>query len=317
MTNPIEPMTPATRRIASCRRGVAWTVASGFIAMAFSLATATAQAAKTLDIRDGDTVIAVVSARDQTRIRVDRGRIIEVFGDVYEPTKNPGGRLLLRDEGNGEVFIKFVPQSVPAPAIAGAPPVPGQPSGSTAKDDDSTAVPSSPAAAAASASVGGPLKVDVKTTRGTVGLLLHPASVVGDTLVLQVSGGTAKPVADTRSGSGKSNAHVRAIKALTLAMAVPEYANEATSRPVVGRAPGGGEDVALWKEARFTLKTRHEAPGLIGESYVLTNVSDSRMVIDERELYREGVLSVAVRQLALAPGETTPVWIVRAATERD
>lgn len=275
-----------------------------------------AYAAKTMDIRDGDTAIAVISARDQTRIRVDRGRIIEVFGDVYEPSKNPGGRLLLRDEGNGEVFIKFVPvaaSSLPSAAIPTAPVMPAASPGA----DDASPLAASPVTPAVSASVGGPLKVDIKTTRGTVGLLLHPANVVGDTLVLQVSGGNAKAPTDVRSASGKSSAHVRAIKALTLAMAVPEYANEAVSRPGAGRAPGGGEDVSLWREARFTLKTRYEAPGLVGESYVLTNVSDARMVIDERELYRDGVLSVAVRQLALAPGESTPVWIVRAATERD
>jgi len=41
------------------------------------------------------------------------------------------------------------------------------------------------------------------------------------------------------------------------------------------------------------------------------------MVIDERELYRTRVLAVSARQLDLAPGETTPVWIVRQAGERD
>jgi conjugal transfer pilus assembly protein TraK len=49
---------------------------------------------------------------------------------------------------------------------------------------------------------------------------------------------------------------------------------------------------------------------LLGEKYQLTNVSSSRMVIDERELYRRGVLAVMVDSLELEPGEATNVMVV-------
>jgi len=50
------------------------------------------------------------------------------------------------------------------------------------------------------------------------------------------------------------------------------------------------EIVPLWKEAMFVLVKVVEGP-LKGEKYLLTNTSDKPMVIDERELYRRGVVA--------------------------
>ena len=54
---------------------------------------------------------------------------------------------------------------------------------------------------------------------------------------------------------------------------------------------------------------------LVGEKYQLTNVSKQRMVIDERELYRRGVLAVMVNTLELEPGEATNVMVVLEAND--
>jgi conjugal transfer pilus assembly protein TraK len=85
----------------------------------------------------------------------------------------------------------------------------------------------------------------------------------------------------------------------------------------VRRLAGGGLEFALWREARFVQVARYDVPGLVGEAYELTNISGQRMVIDERELYRPGVVSVSLRALQLAPGASTEVWIVRQADGRD
>lgn len=69
------------------------------------------------------------------------------------------------------------------------------------------------------------------------------------------------------------------------------------------------EIVPLWNEARFVLIRTLEG-ALFGEKYQLTNVSSSRMVIDEREFYRRGVLAVMVGSLELEPGEATNVMVV-------
>ena len=70
------------------------------------------------------------------------------------------------------------------------------------------------------------------------------------------------------------------------------------------------EIIPLWSEARFVLVRTLEG-ALIGEKYQLTNLSSSKMVIDERELYRAGVLGVMIDSLELAPGEATNVMVVR------
>jgi conjugal transfer pilus assembly protein TraK len=243
-------------------------------------------ASQVLEVREGDTTVVRISLRDQTRLRVASGRIVDVIGDVFDAQRNPGGRIaVLKDDADGEVYVRPAQQSPQVPQTPGT---------------GALAVP--PAA---------PFKLDVKTTRGTVGLLLQPADVVGQTLTLRITGqpATSAALAATEGGGegrGKGVSHVRAVKALTLAMAAPGLAPEVPVQLVPG-----GQELALWVEARFVLQARYEAPGLVGEAFTLTNVSGSRMVIDERELFKPGVLSVSVKHLALEPGQTTPVWIVR------
>lgn len=269
-------------------RGALWSlrllISAGVVA-----AAQPAPAAQLLDLRDGDTTVTRVSVRDQTRLRVERGRVIDVIGDVFDADKNPAGRVVvLKDDAEGEVYVKpMLPASVRA------------------------ADGSLPAGPLVSALQLAPVKLDIKTDRGTVGLVLQAADVIGDTITLRISGleGRALPVEPI----AKTAAHVRAAKALTLAMASPGMAGEVP----VQRLPGQGQEVALWKEARFVLVARYEVPGLVGEVYELTNVSGEAMVIDERELYRPGVVSVSLRELKLKPAATTKVWIVRQTESQD
>lgn len=247
---------------------------------ALALVATGAHAIQNIDVRDSDTTIARVSLRDQTRIRVLDGHVTDVYGDVYDAAANPSGRLsVTKDETDGELYVKPMP---PTPSMSGGPMTP------------STA----------------PIKLDIKSDRGTFALLLQPTDSIGETIVAHVIGGAIKVSPAAEAGfMDRATSHERAIKALTLAMANPALSDAAPGREL----PGGPQEVALWKEARFVLKRTHEVSGLVGEVYDLTNISTQRMVIDERELYHRGVLSVAARRLVLEPGESTPVWIVRQA----
>lgn len=69
------------------------------------------------------------------------------------------------------------------------------------------------------------------------------------------------------------------------------------------------ELVPLWKEALFVLVKIVQGP-LRGEKYQLSNASDKPMVIDERELYRRGVVAVSVEKSELKPAETTAVYVI-------
>ena len=146
-----------------------------------------------------------------------------------------------------------------------------------------------------------PIKLDVRTDRGTVGLLLQPVDVIGETITLRVQG-------SPKTASGvvpKSGSQTRAIKALLLALATPG------GDSVLGAPQPRVREIPLWKEARFVQRSQLDVSGLVGETYDLTNISGETMVIDERELYKKGVVAISVRSLALQPGASTPVWIIR------
>lgn len=68
--------------------------------------------------------------------------------------------------------------------------------------------------------------------------------------------------------------------------------------------------VPWWKESRFIQKSIYKANGAIGKSYVLTNITNQQMVMDEREFFIDDVIAVSVESLQLAPGESTRVFIV-------
>lgn len=94
-----------------------------------------------------------------------------------------------------------------------------------------------------------------------------------------------------------------AIRRVLLALARDAEPEDMTAKDTL-------EIVPLWNEARFVL-VRILDGTLLGEKYQLTNLSKGRMVIDERELYRRGVLAVMVESLELEPGEATQIMIVR------
>lgn len=233
----------------------------------------TARAAQDIRVREGDTAIVRISSRDPTRIRVAAGRVLEVIGDVHDAERNPGGRIMvLKDEADGEVYLRPVAQAARASASAALPP---------------------------------PVKLDLKTDRGTIGLLLQPADSIGETLVLNVSGSVPRG-----ADAGRAESHQRTLKALTLVLLdrEPPTALVASWTPV-------NRQVSLWAEARFMLLGRVEIASHVGERYELTNVGTAAMVLDERELFAAGVQAVAIVRHVLAPGESTWVAVIREAGE--
>ena len=242
------------------------------------LASAHAWCAQFVDVRDGNTAIVKISDRDHTRIKLERGRITEVFGDVFHKDHNASGRLVVvPDNEDGEVYVK----------------------------------PLEPSSA--------PIKVDLKTDRGKFSLLLQPVGMPGDALILRDRGPVTDSALPPMSPAGfggppaaqsvgaplpKNTPHVRALKAMVLAMAGQSVPSDIEVRPL-------NEEVALWQEARLVLERLYLGQTMVGEHYTLTNVSAAPMVIDERELDRPGVLAVSVKSLTLRPGGQTPVWIVR------
>jgi len=108
---------------------------------------------------------------------------------------------------------------------------------------------------------------------------------------------------------GGSAHHVRALKALLVAMA-----SDRTPSDV--RIDELNQPIQLWAEARFSLIRRFESRDLIGERYLLTNVSDRLMVLAEQEFDRPdntdgSVLGIAIENHNLRPGDSTAVYVIR------
>lgn len=131
-------------------------------------------------------------------------------------------------------------------------------------------------------------------------LLLSVADGPSDSIIIK-----GKPEPGNKA-PGRDMARNQAIKRVLLAL---ESSDETDME---SRATN--ELVPLWKEAMFVLVKVVDGP-LRGEKYMLTNTSDKPMVIDERELYRRGVVAVSVEKPELKPAETTAVYVISEVSE--
>lgn len=73
------------------------------------------------------------------------------------------------------------------------------------------------------------------------------------------------------------------------------------------------DKVPLWKETEIQLDSRYTGVSLLGERYVVTNITDKPMTLDEREFanFGEKVRAVALKVNTLGPHESTMLFVVR------
>ena len=253
-----------------------------------ALACSSARALQVLDARDGVAIEAILSIKEPTRIRIDGAPITDVFGNIHSsncgsaavgppgagivtPAANPGGEIVLEcDRDKGEIYIRPV--------------------------GDSTK----------------PVNLFISSAQATYTLVLRRSDTPADTIVIRdKTPRQAAPSGVSNMGPlGPSSNHVRAMKAMLVAMAsdrVPsDMRVDEVSRPI-----------QLWAEARFSLMRRYEGRGLLGEKYLLQNISSAVMVLAEQEFDREDspaggqVVGVAVENHNLRPGESTNVFVIR------
>lgn len=263
-------------------------LARALFAIGMGLAAGTAQALQLIDARDGVTVEALLSSREPTRIRVEGAPITEVFGNIAtnlcqppatgsvgaalaSPSANPAGELVLEcDRDKGEIYVRPLP-------------------GSTK-----------------------PVNLFIATAHATYTLVLRRSDTPADTIVLRDAGrpGTASGTSHAAARLGPSSNHIRAMKALLVAMS-------ADTLPAEFRGEVVNQVRLLWTEARLVLVRRVEGRGLVGEHYLLHNVSGTDMVLAEPEFDRPDsgpggqVLGVSIETHLLRPDETTRLFVIR------
>lgn len=96
------------------------------------------------------------------------------------------------------------------------------------------------------------------------------------------------------------------VKALLRAMATGKDASGYTVEPRNARVP-------LWRETRIDQVQAYVGFALVGEIYLVRNVSKETLKFHEREFmdFGERVSAVALEKLEVAPGDTTTLYVVR------
>lgn len=255
----------------------------------FVCAALPAQALQIVEASDGVTATAVLSLKEPTRIRIDGAPITNVFGNIH--SNNCGSTSAARAGA----------QPAPEPTVPGAA---VNPAGEVVIecDSDKGEIYVRPVGDS-----GKPVNLFVSSQHATYTLLLRRADTPADTIVIRDR--TARPPR-TDAGAGLPTArapqHVRALKSMLVAMAADRV-------PTDVRVEEVNRPLQLWQEVRFALVRLFEGRGLVGELYVLTNVSGADLVLAEQEFDRDhdAVLAVSIENHNLRPGESTTVYVIR------
>lgn len=245
-----------------------------------------------VEASDGVSVEAVLSIKEPTRIRVDGSSITNVFGNIY--STNCGSAI-----------------TNAAPAQPGSAPMPPtgsiNPAGEIVLECD---VDKGEIYVRPVGGPGKPVNLFVSTQHATYTLLLRRSDTPADTIVIR-----DKTVRLSRvepggaSAAARTSQHVRSLKGMLVAMS-------SERAPADIRVEEVNRPIQLWQEAKFALVRQYEGRGLIGERYLLTNVSSQDMVLAEQEFDRErgNVLAISIENHNLRPGESTTVYVIRQGT---
>ena len=256
------------------------------IACVASMTALPARALQLVEASDGAAVEAILSIREPTRIRIEGASITDVFGNIHSSQCG-------------------LPAALPAspsmtPAGTGSSPI--NPAGEIALtcDRDKGEIYVRPVGDSAK-----PINLFVASANATYTLLLRRSDTPADTIVIRDR--TPKALKHAPSASaGPSPNQVRAMKALLGAMASDRVPPDIRVEETHGTLP-------LWNEVRFSRVRQYEGRGLVGEKYVLQNISDAPMVLAEPEFDREpgNVVGIAVEYHNLRSGESTSVYVIR------
>lgn len=261
-------------------------------ALAAAWGAQSAHALQLIEASDGVSVEAILSIKEPTRIRIEGSPITDVFGNVHSSHCGPAQ----------------APSALPGMPAGTSPSIPVAPVTNLAGDvvlecdRDKGEVYIRPVGDSQK-----PINLFISSATATYTLLLRRSDTPADTIVIRdKTPKSLKPTAATQSPAGPSPNHIRAMKALLVAMASDRV-------PADIRVEETHRSVQLWAEARFSQVREYEGRGLLGEKYLLQNVSQDVMVLAEQEFDRDSgnVAGIAIEQHNLRPGESTSVYVIR------
>ncbi len=158
-----------------------------------------------------------------------------------------------------------------------------------------------------------PINVFVVSESGrNYALVLQPKDIPLEQIILRDSARTAGygTRSEALSSIEKASSHQSLVKNFVLLMASGELPKDLDIL-------SENKETPLWKEAKLVHLLSYKGTEVIGEKFQLTNLTDSLLRVAEQEFYAKGVLGVAIDQMALAPKESTMIYLVRQRGERD
>lgn len=244
-----------------------------------------AAALQVVEATDGVTVEAVLAIKEATRIRIDGAAITNVFGNIYSSNC---GAAVSAQTGTGSTPV--LPQTNPAGEIV------------LECDADKGEIYVRPVGG-----LGKPVTLFISSQHATYTLLLRRSDTPADTIVIRDKTlRQARADHPTAAAPVRQSSHIRSLKAMLVAMASDRM-------PADVRVEEVNRPIQLWAETRFALTRVFEGRGLIGERYLLTNISSQNLVLAEQEFDREAgaVFAVAIEHHNLRPGDSTTVFVIR------
>lgn len=156
--------------------------------------------------------------------------------------------------------------------------------------------------------VNAPINLFVTNEKGqTYTLFLTVSDVPSQTVILRDTTPTSKKdaISVVRSSEYEKN-----IKSVMVAMARNQ---EASDLDVLDHSI----EFKLWQESRFILNRSWLGKAVVGDRFLLTNISNQVMRLAEPEFFRAGVLAVAIDDQELNPGSSTNVYILRQRSDNE
>ena len=151
-----------------------------------------------------------------------------------------------------------------------------------------------------------PINVRVVAGSGaTYNLIMQAVDIPQEDIVIKEPSSFRAAAAENGKGRrGAASSMDKQVRSLVAAMALEEPPSSVEMRATQ-------QEFALWENTRFLMTAVYNERELVGEKYVLTNTGKTPMRLVEQELYRKGVVAVAIENMQLEAGQSTNIYVVR------
>lgn len=150
-----------------------------------------------------------------------------------------------------------------------------------------------------------PINVRVIAGSGaTYNLVMQAVDIPQEDVVIKEPASFRAAVENTKGKRGAASSMDKQVRSLVAAMALEEPPTSVEMRATQ-------QEFALWENTRFVMTAVYNERELVGEKYILTNTGKTPMRLVEQELYRKGVVAVAIENMQLEGGQSTNIYVVR------